>query len=247
MSNRPDSWTHTLLAWYVKSKPRCAFFVHTNMSVCVLCFNTLSPSHTDSYMHTHTQQSCLYGVTFSFSVLLSTARSELSPDVNHRRQTGAINLPCDLSSKSNIKIVTIKYTQHVLYDESKKMFWGLWGRTERKKNTCAHIWPHGGLCCRGACGSGHWWTSGCLFHSCWPECSWCVRSKTELFRTQTEIVSSMPADNKYIKSHETEAENRTENGASRRTGGRNKPVKEGGQQPPQQHLVSGPCAHVTVH
>lgn len=28
---------------------------------------------------------------------------------------------------------------------------------------------------------------------------------------------------------------------------KNKPVKEGGQQPPQQHLVSGPSAHVTVH
>lgn len=31
------------------------------------------------------------------------------------------------------------------------------------------------------------------------------------------------------------------------TGRKNQPVKEGGQQPPKQHLVSGPCAHMTVH
>jgi len=51
--------------------------------------------------------------------------------------------------------------------------------------------------------------------------------------------------NFYIKSqplltlHETLAEIDPDRG--------NKPVKEGSQQPPQQHLVSGPRAHVTVH
>lgn len=41
----------------------------------------------------------------------------------------------------------------------------------------AHIWLRAELCCPGACGSGHWWTSGCQFHNCWPECSWCIKTK----------------------------------------------------------------------
>lgn len=36
-------------------------------------------------------------------------------------------------------------------------------------------------------------------------------------------------------------------GLSTLNSGRNKPVKEGGQQPPQQNLVSGPRANMAVH
>lgn len=84
------------------------------------------------------------------------------------------------------------------------------------------------------------------------------QNRNERHRTEENknscFIPTMHADKKnnnfsfYIKTkrlltlHETLAEI-----DSRHTDRKNKPVKEGGQQPPQQHLVSGPCAHVTVH
>lgn len=44
-----------------------------------------------------------------------------------------------------------------------------------KQHRNAHIWPRAELCCPGASGLGRWWRSGCLFHSCWPECFWWVK------------------------------------------------------------------------
>lgn len=55
------------------------------------------------------------------------------------------------------------------------VFTGACRNNSKWSNTDAHIWPRAELCCPGASGLGHWWRSGCLFHSCWPECFWWVK------------------------------------------------------------------------
>lgn len=62
----------------------------------------------------------------------------------------------------------------------------------------------------------------------------------------------MPADEKYINFYIKTKSLATLKGKTCRNRPKhpdkgNKPVKEGSQQPPQQHLVSSPCAHMTVH
>lgn len=81
-------------------------------------------------------------------------------------------------------------TQH--HKQVLKLFACLWANTHRRKNVYAHIWPHAALCCPGACGSGRWWMSECLFHNCWLEYSWYIKRRmnyTELRKTKIVVLS----------------------------------------------------------